>query len=163
MQILYKNIPNMNKTKESHTIARILELLILIGLPILLHYLIPLMILIPRPFTYLGLVLMILALVLMTRASGLFRKAGNSFGLQDGGSVLITSGPFRLSRNPIYLSMLMWLTGLAVLLGSLISFLFPLLFFLLANFFIIPYEEKDLEQKLGEQYIEYRRRVRRWF
>jgi protein-S-isoprenylcysteine O-methyltransferase Ste14 len=153
----------MNKATGSHTIARILELLILIGLPILLHYLIPLMILIHRPFTYLGLVLMILALVLMTRASGLFRKSGNSFGLQDGGSVLITSGPFRFSRNPIYLSMLMWLTGMAVLLGSLISFLFPLLFFLLANFFIIPREEEDLEQKLGEQYIEYRRRVRRWF
>jgi protein-S-isoprenylcysteine O-methyltransferase Ste14 len=152
----------MNKTTGSHAIARILELLILIGLPVLLHYLIPLMILIPRPFTYLGLVLMILALVLMTRASGLFRKAGNSFGLQDGGSVLITSGPFRFSRNPIYLGMLMWLTGLAVLLGSLISFLFPLLFFLLTNFFIIPREEKDLEQKLEEEYIEYKRHIRRW-
>jgi protein-S-isoprenylcysteine O-methyltransferase Ste14 len=153
----------MKKTKGSHSIvARTLEISILIGLPILLHFVVPVMILIPRPFTYLGVVLMILALILTTRASTLFRKTGNSFGLEEGGSVLITSGPFRFSRNPIYLSMLFWLTGLAVLLGSLISFLFPLLLFLLANFLIIPREEKDLENKLGEQYLEYRRRVRRW-
>jgi protein-S-isoprenylcysteine O-methyltransferase Ste14 len=153
----------MKKTKGSHSIvARTLEISILIGLPILLHFVVPVMILIPRPFTYLGVVLMILALILMTRAYTLFRKAGNSFGLEEGGSVLITSGPFRFSRNPIYLSMLFWLTGLAVLLGSLILFLFPLLLFLLANFLIIPREEKDLENKLGEQYLEYRRRVRRW-
>jgi protein-S-isoprenylcysteine O-methyltransferase Ste14 len=153
----------MEKTKgKPGLIARFLEISILIGLPILLHYLVPVMIVIPRPYNYLGVLLMILALVLMTRASSLFRKSGNSFGLKEGGAVLIISGPFRFSRNPIYLSMLMWQTGLAVLLGSLIVFLFPILLFLLANFLVIPREEKDLEQKLGQQYYEYKQSVRRW-
>jgi protein-S-isoprenylcysteine O-methyltransferase Ste14 len=153
----------MKKTKGSHNIgARILEILILIALPVLLHYLIPVMIVIPSPYTYLGGVFIILALALMTRASRFFRKAGTGFDLREGGSVLVTSGPFRFSRNPIYLGMLFWLIGLAVLLGSLISFLFPLLFFLLANFLVIPREEKDLEKKMGEKYIQYKRHVRRW-
>jgi len=91
-----------------------------------------------------------------------FRKAGTSYQLHGGGSVLVTSGPFRLSRNPMYLGTLIWLIGLAILLGSLIVFLFPILFLLLANFLIIPLEERELQRIFGEQFIEYKRHVRRW-
>jgi protein-S-isoprenylcysteine O-methyltransferase Ste14 len=63
----------------------------------------------------------------------------------------------------MYLGVLIWLIGLAILLGSLIAFLFPILLFLLANFLVIPVEEKDLQGIFGEQFIEYKRRVRRWF
>jgi protein-S-isoprenylcysteine O-methyltransferase Ste14 len=143
--------------------ARILEVAILIALPILFHYLIPVMIVIPKPYSYLGVALMLLGFVLMAWAAMLFRKVGTNFQLHGGGSVLITSGPFRLSRNPMYLGMLIWLIGLAILLGSLITFLFPALFFLLANFLLIPLEEKDIEQKAGKEFIEYKRHVRRWF
>jgi len=153
----------MRRREGGHRIeARILEVAILIALPILFHYLIPVMIVIPKPYSYLGAVLMLLGLVLMTWASMLFRKAGTSFQLRGGGSVLVTSGPFQFSRNPMYLGMLIWLIGLAVLLGSLSVFLFPILFFLLANFLIISLEERDMEQMLGEQFIEYKQRVRRW-
>jgi protein-S-isoprenylcysteine O-methyltransferase Ste14 len=79
------------------------------------------------------------------------------------GSVLVTSGPFQFSRNPIYLGMLIWLIGLAILLGSLIAFAFPLIFFLLANFIVIPLEERDMECIFEARFFEYKRRVRRWF
>jgi protein-S-isoprenylcysteine O-methyltransferase Ste14 len=153
----------MKRTNGGHgASARILEFAILMALPILLHYLIPVMILVPRPYSYLGAVLMLLGLALMTWAAMLFRKAGTSFQLQGGSSVLVTSGPFRFSRNPMYLGMLIWLMGLAVLLGSLVVFVFPFLFFLLANLLIIPLEEKSMEQMLGKQFIDYKQRVRRW-
>jgi protein-S-isoprenylcysteine O-methyltransferase Ste14 len=58
--------------------------------------------------------------------------------------------------------MLIWLLGLAVLLGSLTALLFPILLFLIINFLIIPVEEKRMERVLGEQFIEYKGRVRRW-
>jgi protein-S-isoprenylcysteine O-methyltransferase Ste14 len=141
--------------------ARIMEVAILIALPILFHILIP-VIVIARPYSYLGSILMLLGLVLMVWAAMLFRRVGTSFQLQGGGSSLAISGPFRFSRNPMYLGMLVWLIGLAVLLGSLIAFLFPILFFLLANFFIIPMEEKGMQQSVGAQFLEYKRRVRRW-
>jgi protein-S-isoprenylcysteine O-methyltransferase Ste14 len=153
----------MKKTSGGYRAsARILEFAILIALPILLHYLIPVMILVPRPYSYLGAVLMLLGLALMTWAAMLFRKVGTSFQLQGESSVLVTSGPFRFSRNPMYLGMLIWLMGLAILLGSLVVFVFPFLFFLLANLLMIPLEEKSMEQMLGQQFIEYRQRVRRW-
>ncbi len=142
--------------------ARILEFATLIALPILLHYLMPIMILVPQPYSYLGAALMPAGLVLMTWAGMLFRKVGTSFQLQGEASVLVTSGPFRFSRNPMYLGMLIWLIGLAVLLGSLVVFVFPLLFFMLANLFVIPLEERSMEQVLGKEFIEYKQRVRRW-
>jgi protein-S-isoprenylcysteine O-methyltransferase Ste14 len=75
---------------------------------------------------------------------------------------LMTGGPFGFSRNPMYLGMLIWLVGLAILLGSLIAFLFPILLFLLANFLLIPTEERRMEHQFGKQYVAYRQRVRRW-
>jgi protein-S-isoprenylcysteine O-methyltransferase Ste14 len=62
----------------------------------------------------------------------------------------------------MYLGALIWLFGLAILLGSLAAFLFPILLLLLANFLIIPLEERSMEGLFEEQYAEYRRRVRRW-
>lgn len=153
----------MKRTKGSHSIvAWILEVSILIGLPILLHFMVPVLILIQWPFTYLGAVLMIFALVLMTRTSTLFRKAGNSFGVGEGGSVLITSGPFRYSRNPILseYANVAYRPGHAAWIIDLVSV--PVTFIPTTNFFVIPREEKDLENKLGEQYLEYGRCVRRW-
>ena len=153
----------MSRTQGGHrTSARIMEVALLIALPILFHYLIPVMMVVPRPYSYLGIVLMLLGLGLNTWASRLFRDEGTGFQLQDGGSSLVTTGPFRFTRNPMYLGMLVWLVGLAVLLGSLTPFVFPLLFFLLANFLFIPLEEGRMEQAAGEEFAAYRRRVRRW-
>jgi protein-S-isoprenylcysteine O-methyltransferase Ste14 len=153
----------MKRTERGHRVsARILEVAILIALPVLFHYLIPIIILIPKPYSYLGVFVMLLGLGLMTWAAMLFRKAGTSFQLQGESSSLVISGPFRLSRNPIYLGMLIWLIGLAVLLGSLIAFVFPVVFFMLANFYVIPLEEKSMEQMFGKQFVEYKEHVRRW-
>jgi protein-S-isoprenylcysteine O-methyltransferase Ste14 len=153
----------MRRTERSQRIgARILEVGMLIALPILCHCLIPIKIVVARPYSYLGVGVMLLGLALMTWAAILFRNAGTGFQLRGGESVLVTLGPFRFSRNPMYLGMLIWLMGLAVLLGSLTAFLFPLLFFLLADRLLIPLEERDMERTAGERFTEYERRVRRW-
>jgi protein-S-isoprenylcysteine O-methyltransferase Ste14 len=140
----------------------LLEIMILIGIPVLCHFLFPLMKIVTGFWRLSGIILMILGLVLANSGAREFRKAKTGFQLQTGGTSLVTSGPFRYSRNPMYLGMLIWLTGLAVFLGSLISFLFPLLLFLLANFLLIPPEEKKLRQTFGEQFISYRQHVRQW-
>jgi len=153
----------MERTRGNHRIgARILEVGILIGLPILFHYVVPVKIVVAKPTSYLGAVLMLLGLALMTWASMLFRKAGTGFQLNGGGSALVTSGPFQFSRNPMYLGMLIWLMGLAVLLGSLIAFVFPILLFLLANFVVVPLEEKEMQERVGPRFVEYSQHVRRW-
>jgi protein-S-isoprenylcysteine O-methyltransferase Ste14 len=152
----------MNRTKGGRSVARTVEAAILLVLPVLSHYLFPLMIIVPKPYTYLGIAPMLIGLVLATWAAVAFRKVGTSFRLQGGPSALTTSGPFRISRNPMYLAMLIWLLGLAVLLGSLITFLFPILLFLMTNFLLIPLEERNMEKMFREEYAEYKRHVRRW-
>jgi protein-S-isoprenylcysteine O-methyltransferase Ste14 len=140
----------------------ILELAILVALPVLFHYLIPLMIVISPPYSFMGAIVMLLGLGLMIWTAEVFRNAGTGFQLREGGSSLVTTGPFRFSRNPMYLGMLIWLTGLAILLGSCVVFIFPIIFFLLAHFFLIPMEERKMEQISGQQFVEYRQRTRRW-
>ena len=152
----------MAGTTGRRTISRAIEIAVLIALPIVCHYLFPLVIIVPKPYTYLGIALMLLGLALSTWTSMTFRRAGASYQLKGESSVLMSSGPFRISRNPMYVSMLVWLIGLAVLLGSLTALLFPILFFLMTNFLIIPVEERRMEQVLGERFTEYKGRVRRW-
>jgi protein-S-isoprenylcysteine O-methyltransferase Ste14 len=52
--------------------------------------------------------------------------------------------------------------GLAILLGSLVSFVFPTIFFLLSHFLFIPNEEAQLETTFGKEYLDYMKRVRKW-
>jgi hypothetical protein len=80
----------MKRPNEGHGgSARIVEFALLIGLPVLFHYFAPIRMLIPRSCSYLGAIVMLLALGLMNWASALFRKAGTGFQLQYGGSAAV--------------------------------------------------------------------------
>lgn len=80
----------------------------------------------------------------------------------DKTQVLITSGLYQYSRNPMYLGMAFILTGLAVWLGNYASFLMiPCFIWYITQLQIIP-EEEILLEKFGEEYGEYMLRVRRW-
>lgn len=77
-------------------------------------------------------------------------------------SHLVTSGVYRISRNPMYLGLLCWLSAWACYLGGVWVWLGPLvLAFWLTRFQIMP-EEQLLRARFGDEYVEYCRRVRRW-
>jgi protein-S-isoprenylcysteine O-methyltransferase Ste14 len=77
-------------------------------------------------------------------------------------SVLVTTGPYRVSRNPMYFGLLAVLAAWALHLGNALGFLLlPALVAYLDRFQIGP-EEKVLEGKFGAAFGAYRRRVRRW-
>jgi protein-S-isoprenylcysteine O-methyltransferase Ste14 len=146
--------------------VRILEVGFLLVLPPLLHYAVPITPVVRKPLGYLGGAPMVIGLVLMAAARDAFRDAGTTFTLHGGPhrgpSSLVASGPFGVSRNPMYLGMLLWLLGLAVFFGSLVTFVFPLALFALAQFVLIPAEEAELERLFGGTFNEYRQAVRRW-
>ena len=75
---------------------------------------------------------------------------------------MVKGGLFCFSRNIMYLGMVIMLLGIAIFSGSLIIFLVPVAFFITMNTLVIPHEENDLEQAFGEDYINYKKRVRRW-
>ena len=93
---------------------------------------------------------------------GLFINIQATITLKRGHGRLVTEGAFQYSRNPIYLGGMVFFFGLAILLGSLVGFIFPAIMFLLVHFLYIPNEEKELKTMFGEEYLDYMKRVRRW-
>jgi protein-S-isoprenylcysteine O-methyltransferase Ste14 len=75
---------------------------------------------------------------------------------------LVQEGPFTFCRNPMYLGMLLLLTGISVLLGSLSPLAAPIIFFIIMNFIFIPFEERLVEKTFGKRYLDYKKKVRRW-
>ncbi|HXJ00786.1 MAG TPA: isoprenylcysteine carboxylmethyltransferase family protein [Micropepsaceae bacterium] len=75
---------------------------------------------------------------------------------------LVTNGPFRFTRNPMYLGLILVSLGIAFYMGTLAFFAVPVLVFLLCNFLFIPFEEEKMQRQHGNPYTEYMHRVRRW-
>ena len=103
-----------------------------------------------------------LALFVFLWSNYLFRKNKTSIMPHDKPSSLLLTGPYRFSRNPIYLAMLSLLLGLGVFFNSLSSIILPFIFPVIMSHTFIPFEEKNLEKAFGKKYTEYQKKVRRW-
>ncbi len=75
---------------------------------------------------------------------------------------MVTDGPFKFTRNPMYLGMLTGLLGISVLIGTAESLFGPLLYFLVANWWYIPFEEERMKAMFGVKFENYKEKVRRW-
>lgn len=80
----------------------------------------------------------------------------------ENSSTLVTSGIYRLTRNPMYVGLALVTIGWAVFLCSVWAFLGPIVFVLYINRFQILPEERVLSAKFGEAYTQYTAVVRRW-
>lgn len=91
-----------------------------------------------------------------------FRRAGTNVPPHKPALAIVSDGPFRYSRNPLYLCLSLILAGLALGLDSLwvLVMLAPAL--IVIRYGVIAREERYLEAKFGDQYLEYKARVRRW-
>jgi protein-S-isoprenylcysteine O-methyltransferase Ste14 len=74
----------------------------------------------------------------------------------------VMTGPYRMTRNPMYLGLLTVLIGWFFFSDSPYFLFPPVLFFLTINFVLIPFEERLLVDRFGKVYEAYRKRVRRW-
>jgi protein-S-isoprenylcysteine O-methyltransferase Ste14 len=75
---------------------------------------------------------------------------------------LVTSGPYRISRNPGYLGMALAYAGIAVIAESLWALTILAVVLAVVDRGVIAREERYLERKFGAEYVLYRSRVRRW-
>jgi len=104
----------------------------------------------------------ILAAAIVLPALLAFRRAATRPEPWRPATALVTEGPYRLSRNPMYLGFTLLYLGIALLAGSLWPLLFLPLVLLAMHFGVIVREEAYLERRFGDAYREYRRRVNRW-
>jgi protein-S-isoprenylcysteine O-methyltransferase Ste14 len=134
--------------------------LLLVGLGFGLDLLVPGLPALPLPL--LGVVLMSVGVFLAVLALLNFRGFRTTALPHGNPSVLVTTGPYAWTRNPMYLGLLTALCGFAFYFGSLPLFVAPPAFFALMNRTHIPYEESKLLGRFGEAYAKYRRLVERW-
>jgi protein-S-isoprenylcysteine O-methyltransferase Ste14 len=91
-----------------------------------------------------------------------FLRAGTGIVPFSPNDALVTSGPYRFTRNPMYLGMTILYVGLALALGIIWAFAFLPIVLVIVNRRVIAVEEGLLEAEFGDQYREYKSRVRRW-
>jgi len=110
----------------------------------------------------LGLTIFVLSFGLATWGIRTFRRHDTVVKPTGDVTQVVTSGPFKYTRNPMYLSLIV------IYLGGMLFFRLPwavvllVPVFLALHFGIILPEEKYLESKFGEDYVTYKRQVRRW-
>jgi protein-S-isoprenylcysteine O-methyltransferase Ste14 len=110
----------------------------------------------------LGVSLLIVWLALWVPALASFSRAKTPLNPTKPSTALVTSGVFRISRNPIYLGMVALYLAIAVLANSLWALLLIIPVFLVINFAVVAREEQYLERKFGAEYTGYKQHVRRW-
>ncbi|MFN7961729.1 MAG: isoprenylcysteine carboxylmethyltransferase family protein [Thermoanaerobaculia bacterium] len=127
-----------------------------------LHRLIPGPRLIRNHWNWFGLVPIILGGVLSAYSADLFDRVETGVIPFSDATTLVVRGPFRFSRNPMYLGMLIALVGISVLMATSSQWVVLPLFFGILDRLFVAREEVFLTERFGEPYGEYQRRVRRW-
>lgn len=126
-----------------------------------LHFLLPIARILPASYSSGG-VLILIGMSLILWAVRLFARAGTTIKPFEASTKMIVAGPYRWSRNPIYLGMAMILLGIGLALGTLTPFaILPLFVWLIQKNFI-AHEEAMLDKSFGPAYAEYKKRIRRW-
>lgn len=118
--------------------------------------------LLPDTWLLVGIAPIVMGAVIAVVAARQFRKAKTNIVPLTISTTLVTNGIFTVTRNPMYVGMLAILIGTALLLNDLWPWFVIALFWLMIRIGFVRHEETLMEQTFGEQYVEYKARVRRW-
>ena len=129
---------------------------------IALHFLLQVKQIIISPYNWLGFLFLIIGGVLNIWADQIFKKSQTTIKPGEKPTTFIKTGPYKFSRNPMYLGVALLLIGIGFILGSVTSFLGFILFIILIEVIFIPEEEKNLQAQFGEEYEAYKQKVRKW-
>ena len=114
------------------------------------------------PAGWVGAAVFALGFALAVWAVATMRRAGTRFETHQPAARIVTTGPYRFARNPIYAGMFLALIGLAIGVDSLWPLVALAVFYLVIRYGVVAREEVYLERKFGDAYLDYKARVRRW-
>lgn len=158
-------VPVADHSKDSPGVFACPPLLFLggLGLGLCCQWLMPLRPFPPGPSRIEGVVFCFAAIGLGVWGSATMRRAGTNVRPDRPAIALVTGGPFRFSRNPLYLSLTTLYLGITLYFDALwlLIMLVPVLAFV--HWRIVLREERYLEARFGDAYRAYKARVRRWF
>ena len=152
----------MNTTPAKKRVLPPAVLAVALIVMVALHFAWPGTQLLRYPLTLIGLLPLATGIALNLSVDRAFKVHRTTIKPFERPSFLVTSGAFRLSRNPIYLGMVLLLLGVALLLGTLTPLAVVPVFALWIDRGVIRFEERMLAETFGDAWRSYRRRVRRW-
>ncbi|CDX21812.1 Protein-S-isoprenylcysteineO-methyltransferase [Mesorhizobium sp. ORS 3324] len=155
----------MNEEKDNPGVAVFPPLLFLVALILMLalRYALPLAIG-GRPLTMvLGIVLAALAIALIAWGRMTMQRGGTNIDPTMPTLTIVTGGPFRFVRNPLYVGLMGLLLGIGLIFDTWWGVLAVVPVFLILHFGVVLREEAYLERKFGESYRAYKAGVRRYF
>ena len=105
-KFFYKIVKLLNKKgvcwMKNDKMLKTVQFIIIISLPFLTDYYLPLKEIIKPPYTYIGILIILVGIYISVKTSLIFRQANNSFTLKGESSKLVTDDVFSFSRNPMY-------------------------------------------------------------
>ena len=126
------------------------------------HALVPIARVLPFPWNLIGLAPLFLGAALAVYAIRLFashKTTPEPFGVSG---ALVTGGPFRVTRNPMYLGIILMVAGVAALFGTAGPWLIVPVLGILLDVVFVRREEEKMELLFGDAYRNYKNHVRRW-
>ena len=133
-----------------------------IFLIVLIHFTWPGKMIITFPWTLLGIIPVIIGAILNLMADRAFKIKETTVKPYEESTILITTGVFKISRNPMYLGMAMVLIGISIFLGSITPYIIVVFFIILIHIIFIRVEEEMLAKTFGDVWIEYKNKTRPW-
>ena len=127
-----------------------------------MHYFWPIGIGSVSVFKYIGMAVVVLGIVIIIIASISFKQTETNIEPWKPTTKIITAGIYGYSRNPIYLALCLVQMGMGIFLNSLWVLIGVIITAILLYHIAIIKEELYLETKFGEEYVQYRIKVRRW-
>jgi protein-S-isoprenylcysteine O-methyltransferase Ste14 len=109
-----------------------------------------------------GLILVVIGIAFAFSALGIFRKRSTTTIPFETPTILVTSGPYRFTRNPMYVGLTLIYLGVAGTRAEIWPVIVLPVLFAYVNFVVIPVEERRLHDVFGDAYAQYGARVRRW-
>lgn len=114
-------------------------------------------------YHYIGVMLFLIGLVIMLSCIINFAVKGRgTLSPVDPTKLLVISGLYKFSRNPMYVGVMMILIGEAIFYQSVYLWIYLILVYIAFNIFIMLHEEPRLKKDFGEEYSKYCQKVRRW-
>ena len=133
-----------------------------LGTGVVLHLAVPVEIVPGIPIWLLGIPLAVFSLALFLASIRELSRHGTPVRGTEPVTTIVATGPYRFSRNPIYLSFVLLQLGIALTANSAWILLMVIPTFLYLSFGVIDREESYLARKFGEGYLRYKGSVRRW-
>lgn len=161
LDTLYRVLDPINR--ELRKIIPPVYFLVALLLMFILGYFMPLSHLIYVPLRVFGSLMAILGIAVTVWGANSFSREGTPIKPFERATTLVRNGIYCYSRNPMYLGMLVTLTGTWIALGTFSPLLVIPVFFYIIQEAFIKHEEKMLEETFPDEFRDYRDKVRRWF